>query len=202
MNVLIVARTKMGGTRRCFGGLTEDDRSVRLLTAAGGYFDTGAPFQVGEVWDMQFTPAANTVPPHVEDVLVTAWQKVSDEPNLRVHLLARVTTWQGGIDQIFGGVLGYTGSNNGYVSEDRGIPPQSTGFWSPDKDLNLRGDKHYDCQQFWIQRGLSYVGEPAAIPVISAGTLVRVSLARWWKPDDADDDFEERCYAQLSGWYL
>lgn len=25
--------------------------------------------------------------------------------------------------------------------------------------------------------------------------------ARRWKPRDADPSFEERCYAQLSGWY-
>jgi hypothetical protein len=50
-------------------------------------------------------------------------------------------------------------------------------------------------------RHLSYVGVQDAVDVITAGQLVRVSLARWWRPENADPDFEERCYAQLSGWY-
>ena len=50
-------------------------------------------------------------------------------------------------------------------------------------------------------RHMSYVGTQAPIEVIEKGRLVRVSLACWWKPQDADPDFEERCYAQLSGWY-
>jgi hypothetical protein len=28
---------------------------------------------------------------------------------------------------------------------------------------------------------------------------MRISLARWWKPDDSE--LSERCYLQLSGWY-
>ena len=50
-------------------------------------------------------------------------------------------------------------------------------------------------------RGLKYVGEESPIKVIPAGTLVRLSLARWWRPEDSEPNFEERCYLQLSGWY-
>jgi len=34
---------------------------------------------------------------------------------------------------------------------------------------------------------------------IPADTLLRVSLARWW---DNEGRHEERCYLQLSGWYV
>ena len=34
---------------------------------------------------------------------------------------------------------------------------------------------------------------------IPLNTLVRISLARWWVPAGMS---EERCYLQLSGWYL
>ena len=52
-----------------------------------------------------------------------------------------------------------------------------------------------------VLRGLKYVGEESPIKVIPAGTLVRVSLARWWRPEDSEPNFEKRCYLQLSGWY-
>jgi hypothetical protein len=113
-----------------------------------------------------------------------------------------VAPWRGGIDQIFGGLVRYTGSGNGYVCERIGIPDGSTGFWIPDRDLHLRDDgKHYDYGAGLPRSGLSYVGELATIDPIPAGALLRVSLARWWKPHDAEPGFEERCYLQLSGWF-
>lgn len=200
MKVLIVARTRMGSSGRCIGGISHDGKSVRLLTATGQHYDIGCPFQIGQVWELSYTPSTNLVAPHVEDVLVTAASFVSVEQNLLAHLRSRVTPWTGPIDQVFGGLLGYTGNNNGYISQARGVPPHSTWFWVPDSDLVLRSDnKHYDYRS--LNGGLSYTGEPTPVPTISAGTLVRVSLARWWKPEDADDTFEERCYLQLSGWY-
>jgi epoxyqueuosine reductase len=43
--------------------------------------------------------------------------------------------------------------------------------------------------------------QPPPPPTIPAGTLVRVSLARWWRPDANDTSFPERCFVQLSGWF-
>ena len=203
MNVLIVGRTKMGSTTRCIGGIARDGKSVRLLNNNGGHWDTSALFQVGQIWDVSYTPAANPVQPHTEDVLVSQCRLVGAEPNLRAHLLARVQPWRGGINHVFGGVLGYTSNDNGFVCQRLGVPAQSTGFWIPDRDLTLRADgKHYDYFHGDSPRGLSYVGEPQALLNLPAGTLVRVSLARWWKPENAEPDFEERCYLQLSGWFL
>ena len=48
-------------------------------------------------------------------------------------------------------------------------------------------------------RKITFVGFQNPVQLISAGTLLRISLARWWAPND--DDVEERCYLQLSGWY-
>lgn len=48
---------------------------------------------------------------------------------------------------------------------------------------------------------IPYVGFEPAVDLIPKGTLVRVSLARWWRPHDSPPDMEERCYLQLSGWY-
>jgi len=203
MNVLILGRTKMRSTSRCIGGIAHDGMSVRLLQSLGQYWDTSAPFQIGQVWDIAYTPVASPDPPHNEDVIVSKYRMVGNQPNLRAHLLTRIQPWRGGINEVFGNMLGYTSSNNGYVCERLGVPTQSTGFWISDHDLVLRGDgKHYDYREGFLPRGLAYVGEPSALRTIPAGTLVRVSLAKWWKPADAEPDFENRCYLQLSGWFL
>ena len=201
VNVLIVARTKMHDGYRCISGLTNGNQPIRLLTADGNHWDNRSPFAVGQIWDMDFQLIQDLIPPHLEDVLVSRHRLLGVQPNLRGHLLRRVIVWKGGIDQIFGGVLDYTGNNNGFVCERRGLPQLSTGFWLPDRDLTLREDgKHYDYRQGFFDRGLSYVGEEPSPPaVLLAETLVRVSLVRWWQPYDA---IEKRCYAQLSGWYV
>jgi hypothetical protein len=192
----------MSGTSRCISGIAENGASIRLLPNAGGHWDTSAPFQVGEIWELQYAALASPARPHVEDVVVSQQRRLGIQPALRAHLLGRVTPWQGSTDSLFDGMVGYTASNNGYVAERLGIPSRSIWFWIPDRDLSLRADgRHYDYSDGLGLRGLAYVGEPAPVATISAGSLVRVSLARWWKPPDADPDFEERCYVQLSGWY-
>ena len=194
----------MRGEFRCISGLTNDNQQIRLLTVDGHQWQNDSPFEVGQIWDMDFQPSPDLVPPHLEDVLVSRQSFLREEPNLKRHLLNRVTPWKGGIDQIFDGVLDYTMHDNGYVCKRLGLPSLSTGFWLPDRDLTLREDgKHYDYKDGMWRRGLSYVGEEPKPPVVlRAETLVRVSLARWWKPENASPDFEERCYAQLSGWYV
>lgn len=203
MRTLIVGRTKMGSTTRCIGGLCADGRSIRLLDANGNNWPISTTFQVGQVWELDFHDAQQLRPPHVEDVIVTSSNLLGNEPDVKGAILACVQPWQGSSSRLFGGVVGYTGNHNGYI-ESR-IPDRSTHYWVPDKDLVLRDDgKHYDYPSTFFgittPHGLSYVGEPAAIASIPAGTLVRVSLARWWRPDD-DESFPERCYVQLSGWF-
>src|SRR5262249_30308746 len=50
-------------------------------------------------------------------------------------------------------------------------------------------------------RTLTFVGFQEPLEVIPAGTLLRVSLAHWWRPKDKPEE-ELRCYVQLSGWFL
>ena len=200
MDVLIVGRTKMSGANRCIGGLAQDGSSVRLVKQSGQW-DTTSVFDIGDIWNIDFTPMKQLVDPHTEDVLVNKFSYVGQQQGLAAHLFSRVKPWRGGIDEVFEGLLGFTGSGNGYISRARGVPDYSTCYWVSDEDMILRDDgKHYDYPGNYSNKGMSYVGEPAAIPVIPAGTLVRLSLARWWKPQDVDD-LEERCYLQLSGWF-
>ncbi len=203
MRVLIVARTRMGKSHhRCIGGLANDCRSLRLLTVKGDYHPLDkCPFQIGDIWEMEFDPAINLVGPHVEDVLVRSARRIGKQAYLLDHLLGRIWPWWGGIELLFGGRLRFTSNGNGYVCERIGVPDNSTGFWVPDKALTIRDDgKHFDYPVRFGAHGLAYVGEATPPNSIKAGTLVRVSLAKWWKPDDAEE-FEERCYLQISGWY-
>jgi hypothetical protein len=192
----------MGSTRRCIGGLTVDGESVRLLDASGNNPGTESSYQVGQIWDLIFTRPATLQPPHVEDVLVQRASFIGVQPDLGRHLLTRVRPWRGGIDQLFDGLVQFTWQNNGYISERVGVPASSTGFWVPDRKLVLRSDgKHYDYNGGAGDRGLSYVGESTPAADLPPGSLVRVSLARWWAPENASPGTEQRCYLQLSGWY-
>jgi len=115
---------------------------------------------------------------------------------LKVKL--KIKIWKGSSDVLFDGNLQWTSGGSGYISENGGIPTSSVGFWIPDKDLTRKdfNDKvRYSYPLRW--RNISYVGFQNPVDLIPAGTLVRVSLARWWSPNDN----EERCYLQLSGWY-
>lgn len=202
MKVLIVARTKMQGNRRCIGALSEDTVPLRLLTSSGVNQDTQSPLQVGQWWDIASSPVRNPKAPHTEDVLVTRQRFLGACPNLRDYLLQQVHPWRGGVDILFDGLLQFTMGNSAYICVRTGVPANSTGFWIPDRDLRLEAEEGAKPRYSYRNRLISNVGENSSIPNIPAGTLVRVSLARWWKPKDSDPSFEERCYLQLSGWYL
>lgn len=79
------------------------------------------------------------------------------------------------------------------------VPGFSTQFWIPDEALIhvVSFEKDY-----YSYRGLKikYVGFLPAVARIPAGTIVRLSLANWF---DGNGTWpEERCYLQISGWYL
>src|SRR5580704_10054393 len=108
MNVLIVSKTRMGAAR-CVGGLGRPNgQSLRLLTANGRNQPGNTLFEIGSIWDLQFVPRQNCVPPHVEDVLVTNAVRVGEQANLRDTLLAHAPVWNGTIDTIFDGLPEFT----------------------------------------------------------------------------------------------
>ncbi len=206
MKVLVVSRTKMGGGR-CIGGLNLDDgASVRLLNRNGGCHSTSSPYQIGEIWELATAPVAELVAPHVEDVIVKGAKRISQMSGTQLTrtILDRISDglllWEGGPSALFDRCVRFTGKGNGYISA-RKIPSRSTGFWVPDKELDLsKQSNHYVYDLRDTNHAFAYVGEAPPTKAIAAGRLVRMSLARWWRPDDLPD-MEERCYVQLSGWY-
>jgi hypothetical protein len=199
MKVLVVSKTKVG-SKICVGALAADNTSLRLLSPDGNYQPSNTSLDVGDIWEMKYTaPRDPWPPPHVENVLVQEMRYLGKQENLAQHLLGRVAPWRGGPRRLYDGQLGFTSSSSGYIQAPD-IPPVSTGYWISDVDLVFE-DNYY-----WYRRGpaqcrMSYVGIASPAPVIPRSTLVRVSLARWWKQNDADESFPERCYLQLSGWY-
>lgn len=204
MEVLIVSKTRMGSTC-CVGGIVFPSlESVRLLQNDGSYQPLNTEFEIGQFWEIEFKPAPNLVSPHIEDVFVFKKERLNktfnDYDQLINQELLMSKVWRGPAKELFEKKLRWTWKRNGYIAKNA-IPFMSTGFWVSDNELTF-SDKHYTYRSTGLIKqnfSLSYVGFQEPIDIIPAGTIVRVSLAKWWKPEDVD--MELRCYLQLSGWY-
>lgn len=205
MKVVIVSKTRMGGPTVCVGGINVDTHEpVRLMGSDGKrYPSVDTQFEIGQLWDLDYQKVANTKQPHVEDVAVQKRTLLGVQPDFRSYLLdtLKVPIWRGSPSNLFETYLRFTGNGRGYISSQVGLPTNSTGFWISDRDLiEMQSDTGRIFYEYSDVRQITYVGLIATLPIIPAGTLLRVSLARWWKPEDVE--IEERCYLQLSGWYL
>jgi len=139
----------------------------------------------------------------VEDVLVTGQKpKGNIEIKIKDFIEARgIPIWKGSPDQLFDKLLKWTPNGSGYISNSNGLPKNSVGFWICDKSLSrvsAFGKIRYEYPDANNNRGMVYKGVDKHIKVIPAGTLLRVSLAKWMS--FAGDD-EPKCWLQLSGWY-
>lgn len=210
--VIIVSRTRMAGELVCVGGVDVDNqRSVRLLDARGHHetADT-CPYTIWDIWDIDYYLNQRRPNPHTEDVNVTRRIKIDrvDVPNISVNRFAElmlnsnIPIFRGSLFSVFDGKLRYTDMDKLYISKED-VPTYSTCFWINDKRLlgykNNRGRWQYRYIDMSNRYGytISYVGSAEPLDTIEAGSLIRLSLAHWWKPEDSND--EERCYLQLSG---
>jgi len=199
VKVLVVSKTRMQNAV-CVGGLALDtNENIRLMTLSHSNQPMNTKFEVGQIWDIIYQ-LAPVKPPHVEDVIVYQEDYVGQQPYMRDFLLPRVQPWQGEPNQLYDGLL-QVRNGRGYISERTGIPRASVGFWMPDKVLTLssndKGKPYYSYEGNLLS--LPYIGFTDTLQSLPAKSLVRVSLARWWAPQDVS---EKRCYLQLSGWYL
>lgn len=198
MKVLILAKTHVLDMA-CVGGMVYDTaQGLRLLQTDGSHQPVDTDFEVGQVWDVRYEPGENLRPPHVEDVWVFESRYLGKQIGLPGFLTARVEVWQGGCAALFGGCVRLTNKGSGYIAEQHGIPDRSAGFWLPEQPLQRVMDGHRCYYACGDEIRLRYVGFVPSMETIPARTLLRVSLARWWRPDHR---IEARCYLQLSGWY-
>lgn len=212
--VLIVSKTRMAHDNVCVGGVDIDTKkSVRLLDAQGYHESSqNCPYNIFDLWDMNYVNSNQRPEPHIEDVNVSRRSRIGVlRYNLRtvdelVKLLkqSNIPVFNGNLLDTFGGCLKTTQYGTLFINSDN-IPQYSTCFWICDRKIN-RSDfrekvryNYNDGNRRWGYN-ISYVGLSEAIDCIPAGSLIRLSLAHWWSPEDSDE--EERCYLQLSGWFL
>ena len=204
----------MGSGGVCVGGFALDsNRSVRLLTRDAKPQPRLTEFQIGQIWEVDFRKVANAEPPHVEDVMVFSKHLLEEVDNMCETLMLFIKPWTGGPESLFDGMLTIDRARC-YVSKSGPMPQRSTGYWLLDRPL-IFDKEHVDktkISHLYLMeykenaRGRMYsrtltipfVGYQKPVDEIPVGTLVRVSLARWFAPATVG---EERCYLQLSGWY-
>ena len=206
MKVLIVAKTRHG-SGACIGGITLDEgRSVRLIAADAAFNEhVGLEYTVGEVWEVDASPAEHVIPPHVENIVVRSKSRLAAMSAPELFIETHMSPCAGATSALYGGLTQVARTGALYIAERTGIPPFSTTFWRPDQPLQMTDDSKRIRYRYPTPGGggrtLTFVGFQEPIATIPAGALVRVSLAHWWRPED-DHTGELRCYVQLSGWFL
>ncbi len=200
--VLIVSKTHMQDFA-CVGGLVMGTfENVRLLKDNGYPEPRATLYDVGDIWKIEFSHCPDLEPPHIEDVLVHQAKFVRQGRDIAAGLLKVAPIWQGKLELLFEEKLQFTKRGSGYVTAETGVPSRSVGFWQADKELSRVAKEQKFSYEYPSSAGvlrLPYVGFAEPLDKLPTGTLLRVSLARWWKHDGAN---EARCYLQLSGWYM
>ena len=186
----------------CVGGHDLDDefRSLRLLTSDGQNLKEEYDIEPPEVWELKYATRADLEPPHVEDVLIQGKAKFVEKVStdiVRELVLEYDPPWNGDPEEIFDRTADATGSGRIYIPGDSRLPSRSTGYWLPDAGLDLHGTTDKPMFRFEGDTALkefTWAGMHAPPERIEAGTLVRVSLARYWEPSAAPAGY----YAQIS----
>lgn len=199
--VVIVGRTHMG-VGVCVGGMVEGTgKPVRLLPIDGTCHKPSIPFRVGEVWDMRIRPRMNPEPPHTEDHDECQAKKVGDVPDLAAYVRRHARVHEGEPHGLFGRLLHFRPTGTAYLPKVEVRPTWSVQFWTLPRPLR---DESSDSKHRYVMEGATrfrvpHVGFGTPVGEIPAGTLVRVSLARWWLNPHLPEE-GETCGLQLSGW--
>ena len=178
MEVLIVSRTRMRNGVCCGGLDLQSGEFIRLHDHWGKNLTESAPFQIGEVYDLNYRKSVNARPiPHVEDKEILPHYEKLRQLNTtefidEIDRLVDVPT--GGIDAIFEGKLRRSTFAT-YISPDD-IPQFSVCFWRPDAPLIKSG--FLGKTKYWFKgcNAINYVGFQEPLEMIPAGTLLRMSF--------------------------
>ncbi|MDE0424305.1 MAG: DNA helicase RecQ [Candidatus Poribacteria bacterium] len=207
MRVLIVAKTRMGGGA-CIGGITETGKSVRLIPFNADPHDgANREYNVGEIWEITAKPETSLIPPHNENIVVYEKQLLhlaKDPKDLVSAIELLMPPKIGHPRELYDGLLQNTESGRLHIAKQSSIPTHSTTFWRPDMSLTLDIEKQKPRYRYPTENGgctFTFGGFQEPLEIIPENTLLRVSLAHWWRPEDKPE-VEERCYAQISGWFL
>ncbi len=204
MKVVIVAKTRMG-KGACIGAIDFNGRSLRLVAADAQFNETaGMEYEVGDVWDVDCRPPDELLPPHVENVVVTARRRQPPLNDPLAFIRRYMPPRAGGLEALYEGLTQATKAGVLYIAERTGVPPYSTAFWAPDRPLQRCDDAKRIRYRYPTEDGgrtITFVGFQEPLESIPAGAVLRISLAHWWRPQEMPEG-ELRCYVQLSGWFL
>ncbi len=198
------------GSGACIGGITETGESVRLIPYNADPHDgANREYNVGDIWEIAAEPVPETslIPPHVEDIVVREKHRLHTTIDTR-HLVSAIELLMppktGDPHELYEGLLRKTGSGSLYVPAGGNVPPYSTTFWRTDKPLIRDTEERRIRYRYPTENGgcaLTFVGFQEPLEIIPASILLRVSLAHRWRPEN-NPEVEERCYAQISGWFF
>jgi len=202
--VLILSKTNMNNGQVCIGGITLQGRYVRLLDSNGSNQPGDTDLAPKQAWEIEYKERTNNTPPHVEDILIQSRKpkgKLKNNITIKDFIEKRnISIWKGNPDVLFDGLIQWTPNGSGYINKNGGVPRHSVGFWISDRDLKRKEYKgiryQYPSSIGW--RSIKFKGFEDTVDTIPAGTLLRVSLARWVT---FNEDEEPKCWLQLSGWY-
>ncbi len=209
MRVLIVAKTRMN-KGACIGAITESGESVRLIPFNADPHDgANREYEIGDIWEITAEPVPETelIPPHNENIVVHKKSRIhtaKDSKDLVSAIELLMPPKIGHPRELYDGLLQNTESGRLHIAKQNGIPPYSTTFWKTDQPLTLDIEKQNPRYRYPTENGgctFTFGGFQEPLETIPADTLLRVSLAHWWRPED-NPTVEERCYAQISGWFL
>ncbi len=206
MRVLIVAKTRMG-SGACIGAITEKGESVRLVPFNADPHDgANKEYKVGEIWKITGKPETSLTSPHNENFVVDKKSRLHTAKDTR-DLISAIELLMppkvGDPRNLYEGLLKTTENGSLYISPGDDVPSYSTAFWQTDQPLVLEKETRKLRYRYPTENGgctLTFVGFQKPLETIPAGTLLRVSLAHWWRPKNRPHA-ELRCYVQLSGWF-
>ncbi len=207
MRVLIVAKTRMG-SGACIGAITQKGESVRLVPFNADPHDgANREYEVGDIWEITGEPETSLIPPHNENFVVHKKSRLHTTENMKdlvsaIELLMPPKTGHPRV--LYEGLLQNTARGRLHIAKRSGIPPYSTIFWRTDQPLTRDTEGRKVRYRYPTENGgctFTFAGFQEPPETLPTGTLLRVSLAHWWKPEDIPE-VGERCYAQISGWFL
>jgi hypothetical protein len=196
---VVIVATTVQGSLVCVGALDASGSSYRLHEQ-NGWSPVSGRYEVGQRWSVEgsFHPGPA---PFREDYRVTRARRVGVERDLAAFARRHArNVWDGPLSSIFDGCL--TMARRPYLASGGCLPPSSTGFWVSDRD-STREEVRDGFQYSFDGHRLVYKGTGLAPPRIARGSVLRVSLARWWAGGSAAP-FPDgpRCFTQLSAAYL
>ena len=211
VQVLIVGKTKKWD-KACVGGIIIDKaKGIRLLTSEGDDHPANTQYDLGDKWDLQLqeVPRSQIKTPHTENIKVLHADQVATYPlsSVRDYILKYVGAPLVDPKRLFDGLIRATDNRKWYVSPRDGLSDYSTGFWRLHKALRLfwvRQNKERKPRYIYVDDDgdnptfdVPYVGYQEPLEVIPRHTLLRFSLAQAFR-----DDYQKRCYLQLSGYFI